>query len=410
MRTVLAILSGITFLCLGAPPAIGAPQAATAGPRAQAELPPREALQLQDTTAFAAPAPFMFRAGAQCDSDGHAFVQIVLQPAPGRPPELSPTVFELIPDEKRVVSYGTPQLSEQRYPHATMYSYAVLPDGRLYGLIFTRRTSAEGKPLAGPEYYVERFKHDGTMDSITRVETPPGVAHWYADLLAPFPDGGFLIAGTSTTIKERPGAGAWRPFTAVYDSSGRFVREVALPNDITNNWKEVGAGNPGRAGKAKAGASPIGAPKAQQYFDVAIETGGVASGPDGNVWVLRNTDPIRLYAVDSSGQMVQHFEISPPVPGMTPFNFGFAGPDEIFLEFLSLTGRPGTPSSGPSQLVGVFSTTLRQFEALYTASQESKMAIGKTVGNLACSDGRGGFLYLGSTPDDHIAVFDYTAR
>jgi hypothetical protein len=383
---------------------LGAPQAAKSG--APARLPPVESLQLQHTTVFSAPAPLGYSSGIRCDSHGHAY----LLPATfaGVPPRLQPfsSVAELIPDEKQIMTYRTLPLSVSRYPHAAMLSFAVLPDGRLYALIATRQFTSKGKPRSEPQYYVERFNNDRTRDSITHIQTPPGVAHWYAALLAPFSDGRFLIAGTSTNTKERPDAGSWRPFTAIYDSSGGFVGDVTMPHDIPNNFNEGGAGKPRAAGKAKGKASPAQASKPGRYFDVAITTGGAVSGPYGNVWILRNSNPIRLYAVDSSGRVTQHFGFSPPVPGLVPLDFGFASPGEIFFEFARPPAPPGAPSKGPSELVGVFNTTLQQFEALYTLPEKDN----KFLRPLACSDGNGGFLYLGSTRDNHLGVFDYAPQ
>ncbi|MGH9781332.1 MAG: hypothetical protein ACRD33_05880 [Candidatus Acidiferrales bacterium] len=393
---------------LGARPALGAPQAAAAGSGAQAELPPVETLHLQDTTVFAAAAPNAYRSGTQCDSEGDAFVQVAS--LAGVPLRLAPSssVSEVIPGHKRIVEYGKSPLSESDYPHARVSSFGVLPNGELYALIFTRRDPSKEKPRPEPEYYVERFKDDGTRDSITPIHAPPGVAHWLADLLAPFPDGNFLIAGISTTTKEQPGASSWEPFTAVYDQTGRFLREVTLPHDIANNFNEGDAGKPTAAARAKAQASPTQASKPRQFFEVAISTGGVVSGPDENAWILRASDPVRLYAVNSAGQVVEHFQFSPPAPGLTPFEFGFAGPGLIFVDFSRPPGSPTGPTaaSGPSELVGVFNTVSQRFDALYTLPEE----VDKSFSNLACSDGNGGFLYFGSTHDRHLAVFDYASR
>jgi hypothetical protein len=404
VRTLIVAASSLAFLSLGVRPARGAPQAAKSG--APAGPPPVAALQLQHTTVFSVPAPIGYSSGTRCDSHGHVY----LLPATfaGVPLRLQPfsSVSELIPDEKRIVAFRALPLPESHYPHATMISFAVLPDGRLYALIFTRQFTSKGKPRSEPQYFVERFNDDGTRDSITHIHTPPGVAHWFADLLAPFPDGGFLVAGTSTNTKERPGAGSWGPFTAIYGSDGEFVRELTLPHDIANNFSEGSAGKPGAEGKAKAQVPPTQASKPGRYFDVGITTGGAVSGPYGNVWILRNSDPIRLYAVDSSGRATQHFEFKPPVRGLVPFDFGFASPQEIFFEFARPPAPPGTRSSGPSELIGVLDTTSQQFEALYTVSLKAN----KGFGSLACGDGNGGFLYLGSTSDHHLALFDYAPR
>ena len=94
-------------------------------------------------------------------------------------------------------------------------------------------------------------------------------------------------------VAGRPGPGSWRPVTAVYDSGGGLVREVTLPHDIANTFKEGGTGKPKATGNTKAQASPTPASKPQQYFEVAITTGGVVSGPDQHDPRRRAGIPVR---------------------------------------------------------------------------------------------------------------------
>ncbi len=405
LRALVAILALVVAALLCARSMRGTPQAVGASSGVSAGLPPTETLQLERTRVFAFPAPNGFRGGVQCDARGDAFVQFTV--LVGDPMHLAPfpSISEVIPNEKRIVAYITPQLPESKYPHAAVISYGVSPGGKLYALMFARRITSKGNPLSAVKYYVERFKHDGTSGSITPVPAPAGVAHWYADQLVPFPDGGFLVVGEATTAKERPSLGSWGPLTAIYDSTGRFVREVTLPHDVTNNFNERVAGKPRAAGRARAQASRV-----PQGFEAAISTGGVFSGPDGNVWILRASSPIRLYAVDSAGQVIQHFEISPPAPGLIPFGFGVARPGEIFLDFLrpppSNPGAASGPSKGPSEFIGVFNSISGQFDALYTLPKVRNAFLG----TIACSDGDSGFLYLGSTSGNRLAVFDLAPR
>src|SRR6185437_398314 len=88
-------------------------------------------------------------------------------------------IFEVIPREKRVLVYGVSPLSPSDYPHARVTSFAALPNGDLYALIFTRQYTSTGRMLSEPAYYIERFKDDGTRDSIVPIHTAPGVAHWF---------------------------------------------------------------------------------------------------------------------------------------------------------------------------------------------------------------------------------------
>ncbi|HKS82300.1 MAG TPA: hypothetical protein VJR23_12420 [Candidatus Acidoferrales bacterium] len=294
-------------------------------------------------------------------------------------------------------------------------------------MIFTRRDPSDGGARPAPEYYIERFKDDGTTDSITRIAPPPGSTHWFADLMSVFPDGDFLIAGTATSDSgDRPSAGSWRPFTAIYDPHGRFVSEVKLSDDVVND-EAPASGPPHKAVNppgtpppaTKGTQAPVGAkvvspspqPEAQatsteqskphEFFEAAISTGDVVSGPDGNIWILRASDPLRLYAVDSSGEVVKHFQFSAPAKGLKPFSFSFAGPDVIFFDFAHFDVDQ-TPSSGPSEILGLFNTVSERFDGLYTLPNTQK---GLHIP--ACGDRHGGFLYLGRTSDNHLAVFDY---
>jgi hypothetical protein len=97
-----------------------------------------------------------------------------------------------------------------------------------------------------------RFKDDGTPDSITHIDMPPGAAHWFANLLGIFLDGNFLIAGQTSATADGPSAGSWRPFTGIYDASGRFVSEVTLPDDVVNEDVEKTAGSPQQSAGAAA--------------------------------------------------------------------------------------------------------------------------------------------------------------
>ena len=414
-RALQSLLLAVSMLAvvalLVASPIRATAQAAKAGHGAPANLPPIEALQLQRTRVFSLPAPNGFRGFTECDSNGDAFARFAF--LVGNPMHLveSPFISEVIPDEKRIVEYAVPRLSESKYPHAKQTSYGVSPGGKLYALISTQQRTSKGKPVSAPRYYVERFRDNGASGPITPILPPAGVSRWYAYQIAPFPGGEFLIAGQSTAAEGRPAPGSWGPLTAVYDSAGRFVSEVTLPQDVTNNFKELSTGKRKTAAGAEAQTS-----KAPQDFPAAISEGDILSGPDGNVWILRASDPIRLYAVDSVGQVVKHFQLSPPYPGLIPFAFGIARSGDIFLDFLRLpaylrlpASNPGAPSKapeGPSQLIALLNTISGRFDTLYTLPKVRNAFLG----TITCGDGNGGFLYLGSSAGSRLAVFDFAAH
>jgi len=412
---------------VGDGPAFGSPQAGAARSAAETTPPPTVALRLKETTILAPAAPNAVRAGTKCDSSGDVFLRFAyFDPVRARV-DADSGVSEVIPESKRIVAYGQSPLSTTDYPNSNLRSFNVTPRGAVHALISTRRNPSDGEPRPALEYYVERFKDDGTTDSINHIEAPPGAARWFPDLLAAFGDGNLLIAGTvsGSTDPDHPSASSWRPFTAMYDPTGRFIRELTLPDDIVNDFADVkGSVQQDTKAVAPTPAANVGAPSAaadkapsvagaerqtpssqvskpREFFDVSITTGGLVSAADGNVWILRASDPLRLYAVSSAGEVVKHFQFSAPGAGLKPFEFGFAGPEQIFFEFAHFAGGPGGPS-GPSRLLGVFNTVSERFETLYALPGTEK---GSRF--LACSDQRGGFLYLGGTPDNHLAVYDY---
>lgn len=415
LKSVALSLATLAIGFVGNAPAFAQPQATGTG-SASTSLPAPVALRLQGTTQLDSIAPNASLAGAKCDANGNVFVRFGNYDFVGQHMQLDSAISEVIPESKRVVIHRVPALSSSDYPNSKLMSFGVSLDGVVYALISTRRNASDGEPRpAEYEYYVEQLKEGVSAGSMTHLQTLPGVAHWVPVLLGAFPKGNFLIAGQKSEDAGRPGPGSWRPFTAIYDSSGRFLIELNLPEDVVNHFSEYTGSAEGtaaaetppakRAGAVQPGASEqAGAPaqskqssKPHEYLGISIRSGGIVSGPDGNLWILRASDPLRLYAVDAAGQVVKHFQLSPPVAGSTP-QFGFAGPEQIFFAFTDAGGE-SNPHPGPSEMIGVFDIATEQFNALYT--------VPRTKGFLGCADGRGGFIYVGSSPDRRLALFDY---
>src|SRR6185437_8461183 len=365
---------------------------------------PIQSMELKETTVLPSAAPNAFRGGTECDSKGDIFLQFGIYDFTRAQLEQDAAISEIIPDSKRIVAYGRSPLPASDYPNAQVHSFNAAPGGQLYALLVTRSDVPAGAPRAAAEYYVERFKDDGTADSVLHVDPPPGATHWFADSVGSFSNGSFLITGTSTASADKPSAGSWGPFTAIYDRNGRFVREVTLPDDIVNKMAKgdkshsashstssttpagtqtAAANGTPTAGQGGAQESPEQPSKSHEFFEVAITTGGVLSGPDGNVWIFRASDPARLYSVNPSGEVLKHFQLAVPAPGLKPFGIGFAGPDEIYIHFVRFAGAPGA-SVSPSDVVGIFDTDSERFESLYALPDTEK---GMRV--LACSDHRG---------------------
>lgn len=421
-RALKAVAAFVATLAIGGlvgnAPGFAEPQETATG-SSSTSLPTPIPLRLQETTQMDWTAPNASRDGTKCDADGNVFIHFGNYDFVRQHFQEDSAISEVVPDSKRIVEHAIPPLSASDYPNPQVMSFTVSVDGVVYTLIATRRNASDGEPRPATEYYVEQLEEGIASDSPTHLQAPPGAAHWSAYLLGAFPNGNFLTAGERSDDAGRPSPGSYRPFTAIYDSSGRLLVEVMLPGDVVNNYSKY-AGSP--SGAATAGTPPAksaeavptdasdhtGAlaqskesPKPREYLETSIISGGIVSGPDGNVWILRDSDPIRLYAVDAAGQVARHFQFSPPVAGLTPTQFGFAGPGQIFFDFIHVATGPGR-YSGPWEIIGVFDVASGQFNALYTLP-----SAGSGAGFFGCADGRGGFIYLGHSTDHHLALLDY---
>jgi hypothetical protein len=296
----------------------------------------------------------------------------------------STVLLEILPDSKSAKTFGSQPLSGSDYPNQWVGYFDVDADGTVYALVETHENGKPGdKQSATPQYFIERFKSDGSTDSVVHLDYPPGAGTVGIDPyhFGVFHDGSFILAGQQWNASKE-----FEPFTAVYASNGRFIRSVELPDDVPGD-QALKAQHASSAQRDAAGS--------------AIMLGSMVSSPDGSVYLLRDSQPVRLYGVDSAGEVVKHFELSPPLPGLNVSSIGVAGANSLFLFF----GHPPPEHPGEKlvpiseNLVGLFNTVSGQFDAVYKQPKGFRIP--------ACGDQHGGLFYIGSTADRHLAVFDY---
>lgn len=196
-------------------------------------------------------------------------------------------------------------------PSSTSPVQRMKPDGSL-GEVF-QNTDAEGKKLvtegvavsadgkvyqAGlsdkPDYavYVTEFAKDGSVKSRTRLQTDYFIAYQ----LAVFKSGEFLVSGTK-------GKDGHTPFTAVFSSDGKLLKEVTEPEDAD------------LAKKAEAGDRSFDSLQTSESGNSAVSYGDAASGSDGNVYLMRGTSPAQIYVVSPHGEVVRKLRIDPGQSG-----------------------------------------------------------------------------------------------
>ena len=109
----------------------------------------------------------------------------------------------------------------------------MIPSGRSVGRQVTRRVTAYShergyKGPSWPDSLIVKYKDDGTVDSVVKLESPRRDRHFEAWRFAAFLDGTFLVTGAYLTDEHIPG----EPVTRIFNRGGAFVQPLELPHDL----------------------------------------------------------------------------------------------------------------------------------------------------------------------------------
>jgi hypothetical protein len=186
---------------------------------------------------------------------------------------------------------AVPDLVAQNSSPPTIVEFAVGTDGSVYLLIRMRRqnSSTDVTPAEQRwdprrwEYRVISFDPDGKYHSQFKLEE--GLA---PTRIAVFSSGDLMLAGSEPDPEnERRSV----PFAGVFDSSGRFMKEIWMPRDL-------------RAPDGpQAEPSSNDGPRMHRF---GLPTRGNAQGADdGNVYLLPNTSGTPVYVLSPGGEIVR---------------------------------------------------------------------------------------------------------
>jgi hypothetical protein len=143
------------------------------------------------------------------------------------------------------------------------------------------------KGIKFPVYYVVKFSSDGSVQSTTQIHRQ--IREFVPYHLGIFGNGGILISGTAGDYQRRP-------FTAVFDATGHLIKKIYEPGDLLYVDDSANVGNN------------------------AITDGEAATGPDGNVYLLRSTSPALIYVVSPAGEVLRRLHVDTKNPGFLPVN------------------------------------------------------------------------------------------
>lgn len=360
---------------------------------------------------FSAPPAFMVASEMRCDLRGNIY--LVYSDAPelviGRANAISTLpISKLSLQSKSITEYAVPIIPHCR--GVLRLDFDIDVSGNLYALL-TALKEPLGKDEAQPAFFVAKYKDDGTMDSYFKVgQAPEGRIQPLR--FAMFRDGNVLVAGTLVE------GGSLRPFTAVLDRNGTFVTGIKLPHDVApvpltaSSGGEPEGGGPRVApsatdGGPRSGKRELAEPKGKANDSPvdAVSNGSLVSAPDGNVYLLRATDPPRLFVVSPAGEVVRQFEVQTPAPGLTPTDMGMVGDDRVFIRFTHIAATSADFGKG-QDVITVLSPQTGELAAIY------KLAAGESGPNLAaCAASSYSFEFVGATDDaKHLQVAKYVPR
>jgi hypothetical protein len=205
------------------------------------------------------------------------------------------------------------------------------------------------------EKRIAKFTDTGEFESSVTVD-----AAFSPQRIAVFPSGQFLIRGAE--LNEKTGTLTGRSFTALVDNSGKILSRLELSQDV--------------------GSSPSSGDDRNQKNAAALEMGDAYVAEDGNIYIMRVTNPAVIYVLDSSGNQQRRLEIAPPEKGFNPITFEVAY-GKIVVQF----DRNLESNAGSEQIYSLIDTSTGERLVDYVSSPE-------VGGTLACYTPNY-FLFLG---------------
>ncbi|MBI2679115.1 MAG: hypothetical protein HYX28_10070 [Candidatus Koribacter versatilis] len=285
----------------------------------------------------------------KCDQDGKVYLQFMGDPMAPAEDTKSVTRISRKAEVDAQFALKDASLGDQY----TGRDYAIDSDGQVAMLAET----PEG-------YTVVRFDKDGKFKSKFLLED-----RLRPFQLALFKSGQLLIAGTETPSEGAPERGAV-PFTAIFDESGKMLKEVSLEDD-----KQFTKG-------ALEGDSRY-VPSGNHNTNRAVTLGESVSGEDGNVYVMRWASPAIVYVISPGGAVLRKLTIDPHEEEMRPRSL-FLSKGRVAIQFADSKEPLLIVANAESGKVeGTYSANLELGGGLACYSTEEVTFVGNKDGKLA---------------------------
>jgi hypothetical protein len=243
----------------------------------------------------------------KCDSAGNIYAR-VFDPANGlqaRPVLMFDKAGAL------QTKFASPHLSELQQ-RGFEFAFAVLPQG---GIAVA--------DWSNPGIHVVKFSPEAKVESDVQLD----FASFIPYQLAVFPSGELFLSGTEDGTQGH----RYKSFAAIYDKAGHLVKRLTLDGDAEiDRAIELGDSRYATRGPSSGNS--------------AAEQGMVATGEDGNIYLVRRRSPAIVHAISSSGDVVRKVVVEPQTSGDMPFEMQLAKGKLAFV-FDGWTGSRGSGNS-----------------------------------------------------------------
>lgn len=243
--------------------------------------------------------------------------------------------------------------------------YALSPDGELYAWV------GNGKD---GYYYALVFGTDGKYKR--KIKLDPGFP-WAPGPFAVFANGSLLMTGQEY---DRDVRRPMFPFTGIFRSDGRLLKEVSLEDD-------------GRIHKMAEARDPKLTSAAVPDSNRAVAWGHVKPAKDGNLYIMRWLSPAVIYVVSPGAEVVRRLSVDPGSPRLMPVTMHISG-NRIAILFRD--------EGSKEQIMKVVDLNGEEFATYLASGGDEKAQPGPAFACYLGATGR--FLFL-SADEEHRVLF-----
>lgn len=274
-----------------------------------AQEPPSLLFRLKETVPVVGELAVAIMNPVKCDPESSLYMRGY---APANP--MASPILKISREGKRAAAFAIH--SAPGFEEARVNDFAVDLRGKVYMLAIKSKD----------ELAIVAFSRDGQYDSTITLDRVflPGQ-------LAVFPSGEFLVSGAEIDENRKP---TGRPFTAVFDRSGRFIKELVLPLDVQREPPEATHNPTPPSAPQESNAQAAEAPVKLQArdFDRAISLGNAVAADDGNIYLMRATTNPLIYVISPGAEVLRRLVIAAPSENSRSVTVKVAG-GRVVVEF-----------------------------------------------------------------------------